>query len=105
MVPNTSINLYLPLYSRIRELILKSLSLYFILTLDYVFLTTSRSGFVKAHDNKDFFVKLKVDIFILYIEKRILIFPLDWMIERERKECVSSIFSIMAESQRVQPLK
>ena len=42
-VPNTGIDLYLPWYSWIRELILKRWSLYFILTLDYVFLTTSRS--------------------------------------------------------------
>ena len=100
-VPNTRIDLHLPLYSWICELILKRLSSYFILTLDYVFLTISRCWFVRAHDNKDFFVKLKVDFFLLYIEKRILIFPLEWMIEREGKECVSSIMSIMGESQRV----
>ena len=42
-VSNTGIDLYLPLYPWIRELILKWLSLYFIMTLDYVFITTSRS--------------------------------------------------------------
>ena len=60
---------------------------------------------VRAHDNKDFFVKLKVDFFILYFQKRILIFPLEWMTEREGKDCVSCIFSILAESQPVQPFR
>ena len=102
LVSNTGINLYLLLYPWIRELILKWWSLYLILTLDYVFLTTSRSRLFRAHDNKDFFVKLKVDFFPLYFQKWIFIFPLERMIEREGTECVCSIMSIMAESQRVQ---
>ena len=102
-VSNTGINLYLPLYPWIRELILKWWSLYLILTLDYVFLTTSRSRLVRAHDNKDFFVKLKVDIFLLYFQKRISISPLELMIEREGTKCVTSILSIKADSERVQP--
>ena len=102
-VSNTGMDLYLPLYPRIRELILIWLSLYFILSPDYVFLTTSRSRFVRAHDNKDFFMKLKVKFFLLYSQKWIWIFPLEWMIVRKGKECVSSIMSIMAESQRVPP--
>ena len=66
MVSNTGIDLYLPLYPWIHELIFKLLSLYLILTLNYVFLTTLWSWFDRAHDNKDFFVKLKVDFFLLY---------------------------------------
>ena len=48
--PNTGTNHYLPSYPYIRELILIWLSLYFIMTLDYVFITTSRSWFMRAHN-------------------------------------------------------
>ena len=84
-VSNAGINLYLSLYPWIRELILKWLSLYFLLTLDYVFLTTSGSRFVRAHDNKDFFVKLKVNFFFCIFKREFLFFFLnEWLRGRGR---------------------
>ena len=84
-VPNTGIDLYLLLYPWNRELIFKWLSLYFILNLDYKFLTTSRSRFVRAHDNKDFSVKLKVVFFSFVFSKENFDFS-SWMNDWEGGE-------------------